>query len=106
MQIHYDVQNELHLTLNPGKNYTYQMFADFGGNRYYSNKKKFRTKGTSAVKGDVNQDGSVDIMDAALIIDMIKGKEKTNLTLADIDGNGEIDIMDVAALLDLIKTAK
>ncbi len=55
------------------------------------------------IPGDVNEDGSVDIMDAALIIDMIKGNEEPNLALGDIDGSGEIDIMDVAALIDLIK---
>ena len=57
------------------------------------------------IPGDVNEDGSVDIMDAAMIIDMIKGKEEPNLALGDIDGSGEIDIMDVAALIDLIKAA-
>lgn len=43
MQISYNLQSELGVTLSPGQTYTYQMFADFGGNRYYGNKKTFTT---------------------------------------------------------------
>lgn len=47
MQISYNLQSELGVTLSPGQNYTYQMFADFGGKRYYGNKKTFKTTGQS-----------------------------------------------------------
>ncbi len=47
MQISYNLQSELGVTLSPGRNYTYQMFADFGGQRYYGNKKTFKTIGQS-----------------------------------------------------------
>lgn len=47
MQISYNLQTELGVTLSPGRNYTYQMFADFGGQRYYGNKKTFKTAGQS-----------------------------------------------------------
>ena len=43
MQISYNLQSELGVTLSPGQSYTYQMFADFGGQRYYGNKKTFTT---------------------------------------------------------------
>ena len=47
MQISYNLQSELGVTLSPGRNYIYQMFADFGGQRYYGNKKTFKTAGQS-----------------------------------------------------------
>lgn len=43
MNIWYNVNSELGMTLSPGSSYTYQMYADFGGKRYYGNKKTFRT---------------------------------------------------------------
>lgn len=55
------------------------------------------------IVGDVNQDGIVDIFDAALIIDMIKGTEEADMVLGDVDGNGEIDIFDAATVIDIIK---
>ena len=48
MQISYNLQTELGMTLSPGETYTYQMFADFGGNRYYGYKKTFKTTGQRA----------------------------------------------------------
>lgn len=48
MNIFYNIQSELGITLSPGQNYTYQMFADFGGKRYWGNKKTFKTTGTSS----------------------------------------------------------
>ena len=48
MQISYNLRTELGMTLSPGETYTYQMFADFGGNRYYGYKKTFKTTGQRA----------------------------------------------------------
>ena len=56
MQISYNLRSELGVTLSPGQNYTYQMFADFGGKRYYGNKKTFRTSGSTAT-----DTGTVDV---------------------------------------------
>lgn len=102
MQIHYDVQNELHLTLAPGKNYTYQMFADFGGNRYYSNKKTFRTKGSSVIKGDVNRDGKVDLSDAIALLNKITAQEEVDTVTGDVNQDGKVDLQDAIGLLNLI----
>ena len=56
MQISYNLQNELGVTLSPGQTYTYQMFADFGGKRYYGNKKTFTTH--DSAKPDI---GTIDL---------------------------------------------
>lgn len=43
LKISYNVSNELHVTLLPGQTYTYQMWAEAEGRRYYGNKKSFTT---------------------------------------------------------------
>lgn len=53
MQISYNLQSELGVILSPGQSYTYQMFADFGGKRYYGNKKTFTT-----LSGTTNSDST------------------------------------------------
>ena len=55
------------------------------------------------LKGDVNQDGLVDVFDVALVVDMIRGSSQPDLQRADMDGNGSIDVFDVAAIADLIR---
>ncbi len=55
------------------------------------------------LKGDVNQDGLVDVFDVALVVDMIRGISQPDLERADMDDNGTIDVFDVAAIADLIR---
>lgn len=47
MQISYNVQAELGVTLLPGHTYAYQMFADYGEKRYFGNVKTFTTVGAT-----------------------------------------------------------
>ena len=54
MNIWYNVNSELGLTLSPGSSYTYQMYADFGGKRYYGDKKTFRTVSAPASTNNNN----------------------------------------------------
>ncbi len=55
----------------------------------------------SAVKGDLNGDGIVDITDVNMAINMVLGKvAKTNA--GDIDGSGDVDITDVNAIINLM----
>ena len=46
MNIWYDMNSELGKTLTPGTRYYYQIYADFGGKRYYCGKTSFQTTGT------------------------------------------------------------
>lgn len=56
------------------------------------------------VKGDVNEDKSVDVTDASILIDYILEKEVEvfNEKAADMDENGEYDVTDVLMIIDLI----
>lgn len=56
------------------------------------------------LKGDVNDDGKVDIADLAAVIAHMLNQpvEKFNEEAADIDGNGTIDLTDVEAIINLI----
>ena len=52
--------------------------------------------------GDVNSDGSVDILDVVYIIDYKykEGPPPADLLDADVDNNGEINILDVVYIIN------
>jgi len=52
-----------------------------------------------AEKGDINNDGSIDIVDVILCLRMAIGLDPVNLNLADMNGDGEVDITDVILIL-------
>ena len=55
---------------------------------------------SSKVKGDVNNDGEVNIADVNAVIDVILGSG--NNASADVNKDGEINIADINAIIDLI----
>ena len=55
---------------------------------------------TPAIPGDVNGDGSVNVMDITALIDEIMN-DGTN-PRADVNGDGDINVMDITALIDII----
>ena len=59
---------------------------------------------TQALRGDVNNDGSVTINDVTVLIDylLIGNDSMINLANADCDQNGEVSISDVSALIDYL----
>ena len=54
------------------------------------------------MKGDVNNNGEVDINDVTALIAYCLGVGEVNLANSDIDDTGEIDINDITALIDII----
>ena len=57
------------------------------------------------MEGDVNEDGSIDISDVLLLVDMILGKESVTpqrLANGDLNEDGSIDICDVQMVIDII----
>lgn len=56
----------------------------------------------TAIKGDVNADGVVNVSDVTTLVNMILGITAKNVALADIDGNGTVNVSDVTALVNLI----
>lgn len=58
---------------------------------------------SAGVRGDVNQDGIVDISDILAIIDLSLGKENPayNKAAADLNGDSVYDISDILAIIDI-----
>ena len=58
----------------------------------------------TGLKGDVNQDGKVDVTDVNLAVNIILGKESRAdyIARADMDGNGSIDVTDVNLIVNII----
>ena len=61
-------------------------------------------KGTDTKKGDVNGDGSVDISDANILINIILGNDEAGKYdgRADVTGDGGVDVSDVNEIINLI----
>lgn len=56
------------------------------------------------IKGDVNGDGVVDVMDAVYVYDIMAGAQQPN-DAADVNGDKVIDVMDVVAIFDIMAGA-
>ena len=57
---------------------------------------------TSAMLGDLNEDGEVDITDVVQLLDRVAAGEAVELSIGDMNGDGEVDITDVVQLLDQV----
>ena len=58
---------------------------------------------TTAIKGDVNGDGNVDVADIATVIDVMaaaSGADPSLAHVADVNGDGNVDVADIAAIID------
>ncbi len=53
------------------------------------------------IKGDVNGDGDVNVVDITALIDVIMN-DITDNDRADVNGDGHIDVVDITALIDII----
>ena len=56
------------------------------------------------LKGDANNDGSVDIADAVCIVNYVVGKLNTNFVpeAADVNGDGDVDIADAVHIVNYV----
>ena len=56
------------------------------------------------LKGDINGDGEVDVIDVTILVDYILGNnpDDCNESACDVNENGEIDVIDVTTLVDII----
>lgn len=54
----------------------------------------------TAVSGDVNGDGNVDVADIANVIDCMSGNSAVNKTAADVNKDGTVDVADIATIID------
>ena len=96
----YDVRN-----LTAGAPYLYRVKSFYvnGTESSWSNSKEVLLLQGETVKGDVNGDGVIDIMDASLLVDyLLAGAGNVNLSAADVNGDGEVSVGDAAMLVDYL----
>jgi endonuclease/exonuclease/phosphatase family metal-dependent hydrolase len=55
-----------------------------------------------SLNGDINNDGSIDIVDIVTIVDYILNSTDIELECADINNDGDINVVDVVQLVNLI----
>lgn len=53
------------------------------------------------LKGDLNEDGVVNSVDAAMVLDLYNDSNAEYMEAADMDGNGIINSVDASLILDL-----
>ena len=70
---------------------------------YYYQVKNFKLEYIKLIaKGDVNHDGSVDVSDVTLLVNIVLNKATDEFNNADLDGNGNVDVGDVTTLVNII----
>lgn len=61
---------------------------------------KYHNGGSSAVKGDVNGDGTVDVADISAIISQMAGTAQ--YAAADVNGDGTVDVADISNVISIM----
>lgn len=54
------------------------------------------------IKGDINQDGTLNVSDVTELINMILGSTPLNKAVADVDDNNAVNVSDVTELINLL----
>ncbi|MBO7139025.1 MAG: M6 family metalloprotease domain-containing protein [Prevotella sp.] len=89
-------------TLDPQT--VYQVYLYYNNNGWYQidNSKKLCSgvKVNKKIKGDVNEDGNVDVADIACIIDIMAGAEANKQ--ADVNEDNNVDVADIASIIDIM----
>ena len=52
--------------------------------------------------GDVNYDGTLNVLDIVLLVNMILGSDNPDYDSADINSDGEVNVIDVVLLVNMI----
>lgn len=81
-------------------------FSDVNKQRVRMNNAVIQLVVNNVTKGDLNDDGEIDVMDIVEMVDCIM-KHRTSdfiLLAGDFDNNGEIDVMDIVEMVSLIMT--
>ncbi|MBO4813711.1 MAG: right-handed parallel beta-helix repeat-containing protein [Muribaculaceae bacterium] len=84
-----EVQDEEHISQN--------IYMIDGSAVYYM------PAGEMATAGDVNGDGSLDVLDVTAVINIILGNlTEYNSEMADVNGDGQVNVLDVTAMINMI----
>ena len=76
-------------------------FKAYNGMGIYEIGKNVSTPEPS-LKGDVNNDGRVNVSDVSALINMILGLTEKDEERADVNGDGRVNVSDVSALINII----
>jgi len=57
--------------------------------------------GGTSIEGDISGDGSVNVQDIVLMINMVVGAADVNIS-ADINGDGNVDVLDIILVVNII----
>ena len=60
------------------------------------------TPGEGGTKGDVNNDGAVDVADISAIISCMAGDTNVNEKAADVNGDGAVDVADISSVISIM----
>ena len=52
--------------------------------------------------GDLNADGSLDVIDIVLLVNMILGTEEPNYNVGDMDQDGQLTVLDAILIINII----
>ena len=101
MEYHFELS-----TLDPQT--VYQVYLYYKDNGWYKidSSKKLCTgiKVNKRIKGDVNNDGIVDVADIASVIDVMAAGDKVveSVISADVNEDGTVDVADIASIIDIM----
>ena len=59
-------------------------------------------KSTSALKGDIDGDGKVNVTDVTALINGILGQNPVDTATGDLNADGKVNVTDVTALINII----
>ena len=60
------------------------------------------TEGDPIDPGDLNIDGSLDVLDIVILVNMILESEEPNYAIGDMDQDGILTVLDVILLINII----
>ena len=60
------------------------------------------TSGSTSILGDVNNDGSINVLDVVLVVNMILGDSEPNYLSGDLNSDGQINVLDIVMIVNII----
>jgi len=86
-----------------GTTYCYDLTAVYEDYQsLHTNDVCIETEGLPIDPGDLNIDGSLDVLDIVLLVNMILGSEEPNYDIGDIDQDGQLTVLDVILVINII----
>jgi hypothetical protein len=86
-----------------GTTYCYDLTAVYEDYQsLHTNDVCIETEGLPVDPGDLNIDGSLNVLDIVLLVSMILGSEEPNYDIGDMDQDGQLTVLDVILVINII----